>query len=854
MTFSRTGHSGPTGLPNSVNQRMKSFYRLLKYLVIFLLALALIGAGGLYGIYLYLEPKLPSIETLKDVQLQVPLRIYSSDNLLIAEFGEKRREPLTYDEIPQQMIQAFLAAEDDRFFEHPGVDYQGILRAAAQLLLTGERRQGGSTITMQVARNFFLSSERTYSRKLNEIFLALKIERLLTKQEILELYLNKIYLGHRAYGVGAAALVYYGRTVDKLELPEIAMIAGLPKAPSTNNPVTDPERALIRRNYVLGRMFELEMISRADYDMGKAAPITAQLHTALSEVEAPYVAEMARAEAVNRYGLDAYTNGYSITTTIESHLQAAANESLRHAIQSYDMRHGYHGIIGHVEPTDSASEADIKAALQQLPAAAELRRAQVTKVDEKSVDTLTETGEQVTIEWHGLDWAAPYIDHDRKGDAPKRAGDILKPGDQIYLYLERPDSGEPYWRLSQIPDVSGALVAIAPENGAIKALVGGYDFYQSKFNRVIQAKRQPGSGFKAFIYSAALEAGFTPASIINDAPVVFEDDALEAVWRPENYSGKFFGPTRLRYALTHSRNLVSIRLLRKMGVNFAIQYASRFGFDTRDLPRDLSLALGSGSVSPLQMGTGYTVLANGGYFVPPYIIDSIRDIRDEPLYQANPIQVCDKEMLARAEAEASAPSPAGTPAQEAAPTAADSAASAAPVEPSPPPRCAKRAISEQNEYIMHSMLRDVVQYGTARAARALGRNDIAGKTGTTNDQRDAWFNGFNHHMVAIAWLGFDDTEPLGRGEVGGRAALPAWIDFMRVALNGIKEKVPEMPPGMVTMRIDVDTGEPVGAGSDNAIFEVFEEKNAPKSAHEGPGGRSPLNTGEGNVNPAEDPF
>ncbi len=859
MTFSTWGHSGPTGTPNSVNQRMKSFYRLLKYLVLFLFGLALIGAGGLYGIYLYLEPKLPSIETLKDVQLQVPLRIYSSDNLLIAEFGEKRREPLQYDEIPQQMIQAFLAAEDDRFFEHPGVDYQGILRAAVQLLLTGERRQGGSTITMQVARNFFLSSKKTYTRKLNEIFLALKIERLLTKQEILELYLNKIYLGHRAYGVGAAALVYYGRPVDKLELPEIAMIAGLPKAPSRYNPITDPERALIRRDYVLGRMFELEQISRADYDMAKAAPITAELHTTPSEVEAPYVAEMARAEAVDRYGPSAYTDGYSVTTTIESHLQTAANEALRNAIQAYDKRHGYRGIGGHLALSEETSEAEMIAFLDQQPTAADLQRALVTAVEDKSVEVFTESGERITLDWPALEWAAPYIDHDRKGDAPKTAADILTPGDQILLYRERPESGDPFWRLAQIPEVAGALVAISPDTGAIKSLVGGYDFYQSKFNRVIQAKRQPGSGFKGFIYSAALEAGFTPASIINDAPVVFEDDALEAVWRPENYSGKFFGPTRLRYALTHSRNLVSIRLLRKMGVGFAIQYASRFGFDTRDLPRDLSLALGSGAVSPLQMGTGYVVFANGGYYVPPYIIDSIRGSKGEVLYQANPVQVCNEEMLAEYQAQQdAAPEPSLPPATAeeatAEETAPDDRVAATTEQPPPPLRCAKRAVSEQNSYLMNSMLRDVVQYGTARAARVLGRTDIAGKTGTTNDQRDAWFNGFNQHMVATTWIGFDDTEPLGRGEVGGRAALPAWIDFMRVALNGIEEKVSEMPPGMVTMRIDVDTGEPVGAGSGNAIFEVFEEKNAPKPPETGPGGRSGTAIGDGNVAPAEDPF
>jgi penicillin-binding protein 1A len=827
---------------------MKSFYRLLKYLVLFLLGLTIVGTGGLYGLYLYLEPKLPSIETLKDVQLQVPLRIYSSDHLLIAEFGEKRREPLLYDQIPKPMIDAFLAAEDDRFFEHPGVDYQGILRAAFQLMLTGERRQGGSTITMQVARNFFLSSQKTYSRKLYEIFLALKIERMLNKEEILELYLNKIYLGHRAYGVGAAALVYYGRTVDKLELSEIAMIAGLPKAPSSVNPITDPQRALIRRNYVLGRMFDLDYISRAEYDNAKAAGISATLHTAPSEVEAPYVAEMARAEAFNRFGLEAYTNGYSITTTIESHLQTAANQSLRRAIQAYDKRHGYRGAGAHFALDENTSEAQILSFLAEQPKVADLKKALVLNLAEQSAEVLTAQGERLTLDWNGLEWASAYVNQDVKQATPKRADEILQVGDQIYLYWETPDEGEPFWRLAQNPEVAGALVAISPDNGAIKSLVGGYDFYQSKFNRVIQAKRQPGSGFKAFIYSAALEAGFTPASIINDAPVVFDDDALEAAWRPENYSGKFFGPTRLRYGLTHSRNLVSIRLLRKMGVNFAIQYATRFGFDARELPHDLSLALGSGAVSPLQMGTGYTVLANGGYYVPPYVIDTIQDNKGEMVYQANPIQVCSDEQLEIYKQQTvDAPDPDTTAATE------NDTGSLSETS-TPPLRCAQRAISAQNQYLMHSMLRDVVQHGTATKARVLGRHDIAGKTGTTNDQRDAWFNGFNYHLVAITWLGFDNTEPLGRGEVGGKAALPAWIDFMRVALNGIEEKVPEMPPGMVTMRIDVDTGEPVGAGSGNAIFEVFEEKNAPKPAAYGDttqgGSGSPGRT----ATPAEDPF
>lgn len=839
-------HSGLTGATNSVNQRMKSFYRFLKYLVLFLFGVTLVGAIGLYGAYLYIEPRLPSIEILKDVQLQVPLRIYSDDHRLIAEFGEKRREPLRYDEIPPLMINAFLAAEDDRFFEHPGVDYQGLVRAAIKLLLTGERRQGGSTITMQVARNFFLSSRRTYKRKLYEIFLALKIERLLNKQEILELYLNKIYLGHRAYGVGAAALVYYGRPVDKLELSEIAMIAGLPKAPSTHNPVTDPGHALIRRNYVLKRMFELDFISRAEYDAARTTGTSAELHTTPSEVDAPYVAEMVRAEAVSRFGQNAYTDGYTITTTLESPLQTAADEALRRAIQAYDKRHGYRGAAAHLEIAPDTPEAEMRQFLAEQPRAADLEKALVLSLQEQGAEVLTTGGERQTLDWQGLEWASAYVSHDVKQAPPKRADEILKPGDQVYLYRETPQEGEPFWRLAQIPKVDGALVAIAPDSGAIKSLVGGYDFYQSKFNRVIQAKRQPGSGFKAFIYSAALEAGFTPASIINDAPVVFEDSALESVWRPENYSGRFFGPTRLRYALTHSRNLVSIRLLRKMGVDFAIQYASRFGFDTQELPHDLSLALGSGAVSPLQMGTGYSVLANGGYYVPPYLIESIRDNRGETIYQANPIRVCDAQQLEAARQQQQSPQPA-SPAGEAGDIAQAEAPAAQPL------RCAERAISAQNQYLMHSMLRDVVQHGTAVRARALGRGDIAGKTGTTNDQRDAWFNGFNHHLVAITWIGFDDMAPLGHGEVGGRAALPAWIDFMRVALKDVKEKLPEMPPGMITMRIDVDTGEPVSANNGNAIFEIFEERTAPKPP--GAGGPSMNGTAtSGTVTPAEDPF
>ncbi|MEN8177913.1 MAG: penicillin-binding protein 1A [Pseudomonadota bacterium] len=812
---------------------MKSLYKIIKYAVFLFLGLFTIGAGGIITIYFYLEPDLPSIETLKDIRLQVPLRVYSNDGKLIAEFGEKRREPLNYDEIPEQFIQAFLAAEDDRFFEHPGVDYQGIIRAAMQLLLTGERRQGGSTITMQVARNFFLSSKKTYTRKLNEIFLALKIERLLTKQEILELYLNKIYLGHRAYGIGAASKVYYGRPVGKLELPEIAMIAGLPKAPSRYNPVTDPDRALIRRNYVLGRMLDLNKIEQNQYEEAVNAAVTASLKQTPNELEAPHLAEMARALAVNLFAHDAYTTGYTIYTTLDSRLQEAANKAVRKTLHAYDERHGYRGIAGHHEITDVENHDELLAQIREMQTVASLINAIVIRTEDNSADILSAEGQTITLDWQGLSWATHFQDRDHQGPKPKSTSEILKPGDLIRIFRETPDEGEPYWRLAQIPQVSGALVSISPDNGSIQALVGGYDFYQSKFNRVTQAKRQPGSGFKAFIYSAALAQGYTTATLINDAPVVFDDPGLEAAWRPENYSGKFFGPTRLRYALTQSRNLVSIRLLRKMGIRDTLDYVSRFGFNKDELPRDLSLALGSGAVTPLQMAEGYAVLANGGYHIRPYFIERIEDDKHNVVFESNPSQICENGEIP----DQSVSNEENLDDQE-----------------STPINCAPRVITEQNHYLMNSMMRDVIQYGTAKLARSLNRKDLAGKTGTTNDQRDAWFNGFNRNLVGITWVGFDDATPLGRGEVGGRAALPAWIDFMRVALEGMEETLPEQPPGMITMRIDVDTGKPVSTDQKNAIFEVFREAYAPKPS------ATATNTSNGHsisplsVDPEEDPF
>ncbi|MEJ2575407.1 MAG: penicillin-binding protein 1A [Gammaproteobacteria bacterium] len=777
------------------------------------LSLALVGAIGaavvIGGAYYYLEPQLPSIENLRDVRLQVPLRVYSADDKLIAEFGEKRRLPVAYAEVPAAMVHAILAAEDDGFFSHPGVDFKGLLRAGVQLILTGERRQGGSTITMQVARNFYLTREKTFTRKLNEIFLALRIEQDLTKEEILELYVNKIYLGHRAYGVGAAARVYYGKTLGELDLAETAMIAGLPKAPSRYNPIADPARAIQRRNYVLGRMLELGYVDAAAHAAATAAPVTASLHAADIETEAPYAAEMVRAQLFEAHGEDAYTNGYVVHTTIDSRHQTAANRALRNALDAYDRRHGYRGPEGRVtlapDDTDGLDQA-----LRERSRVGELRPAVVTAVDGQAATAYLGDGLSVTLPWDGLEWAQPYVNQDRRGPAPKQAADVLAPGDLIRVREWQPEEGgETAWRLAQIPEISGALVSLRPGDGAILALVGGYDFYSSKFNRATQAKRQPGSGFKAFIYSAALEAGFTPASLINDAPVVIADASLEDDWRPENYSGKFFGPTRLRLALTKSRNLVSIRLLRSMGIAAAVEHISRFGFAPEDLPRNLSLALGSAAVTPLEMARGYAVLANGGYLIEPYLVARITEDDKGEVFVANPPIVCP-------DCRADQP-PAGDTA-----AADDGPGDAAPA-------LAPRVISPENRFQMYSMMQDVIRAGTATRARSLGRKDLAGKTGTTNDQRDAWFNGYNQALVAVVWVGFDSNAELGRGEVGGKAALPAWIEYMETALQDVPDLPPEMPEGMVTALIDPDTGEIASASEPGAIEEVFRAENIPAS-------------------------
>jgi penicillin-binding protein 1A len=782
----------------------------LRVLGVFLLVTGLLACIGAAGMYWYLAPKLPPIDSLKDVQLQEPLRVYSRDGRLLAEFGEKRRTPLKFDQIPPLMVKAVLAAEDERFYQHPGVDWQGLTRAVVHVIRTGEKGPGGSTITMQVARNFFLGREKTYMRKINEILLALKIEKELTKDDILELYFNKIFLGHRAYGVEAAALVYYGSRLDELSIAQIAMIAGLPKAPSRFNPIVNPERATARRNYVLGRMRELESISEEDYQVALAAPVTARLHGLSVEVEAPYVAEMVRAYAEQLLGEDVYTAGYRVYTTIDSHLQEAANQALRKNLLAYDQRHGFRAPEFHVDLDDP--ELSLDAVLADIPSTAGLLPAVVVGVEDKQVTAYAKVFGEIQIPWQGLEWARAYIDENRRGPKLETVRDVLEPGDVVRVQLQ-----ENGWRLVQVPDVEGALVALDPQDGAVKALTGGFDFYRSKFTRATQAQRQPGSNFKPFIYSAALEYGFTAASIINDAPVVFDDPGLEAVWRPENYSGKFFGPTRLRVALFKSRNLVSIRLLRAIGIDYALDYLRRFGLDVDRIPHDLSLALGSGSVTPMEMATGYAALANGGYLVKPYFVDRIEGSDGSLWYQSDPLRVCRE----CDDSEAVVGSMTADSALDEVVLADDAFGEEG---------HAPRTLSPQNVWIMNSLMRDVITRGTGRRALRLKRGDLAGKTGTTNDQQDAWFSGFNQKLVAVTWVGFDQLGPLGRRETGAGAALPMWIDFMRVALDGVPEEPLRQPDGLVTVRIDPESGLLASASQPGAVFETFRADHVPRQS------------------------
>jgi penicillin-binding protein 1A len=772
---------------------MKWFVSLVRFFTSLLFTGVLVGLLAVGGVYLYLEPGLPSIEHLREVRLQVPLRVYTRDGRLMGEFGEMRRIPVRLQEVPDRLVKAFLAAEDDRFFEHPGLDYKGLLRAASQLALTGEPRQGGSTITMQVARNYFLSPEKTYTRKLSEIILALRIERELTKPEILELYLNKIYLGQRAYGIGAAAQIYYGKTLAELDLAQSAMIAGLPKAPSRFNPIADPERALQRRNYILARMRDLGYIDAEAYESAVRRTEDARVQLTPIEADIPYVAELARYEMVERFGQDAYTGGYRVYTTVDVGLQSLAEKALRDNLQDYDRRHGYRGPEKRVEPALIRQPRGIEAVLGEFGRLGGLVPGVVVAVrdKEREAEVALDGTRRVVLRWEGMSWARPYVDESHQGPAPKRVSAILAPGDVVRVRPPAPGAQE--WQLAQLPAVEGAMVVLDPNDGAIRALVGGFDFHRSKFNRAVQAQRQPGSGFKPFVYSAALEAGFTAASVVEDEPLEVYEPGMPSVWRPENADGKFLGPMRLREALVKSRNLVSIRLLKAIGLDHALKHIALFGFERATLPRNLTLALGTATISPMDMARGYAILANGGYRVQPYLIERVDEEGRQAVYKARPETVC-RDCAGRT-------TPAGLPA-------------------------APRVISAENDYLMYSMLQDVTRRGTAAAARVLNRQDIAGKTGTTNDWRDAWFNGFTPGMVVISWVGFDAMTSLGRGEVGGKAALPAWIAFMREALAGLPDSPPKVPPGLVTARIDPATGLRT-ASAQGGVSELFRPNEIP---------------------------
>jgi penicillin-binding protein 1A len=792
--------------------------------------LALIGLFGLFAsgvvmltlVALILTPTLPALDDLSGTQLKVPMRVYTADGQLIAEFGEEKRIPVRISEVPDLLIKSVLAAEDRSFFYHHGVDFAGILRAALHNLRTQSAGQGASTITMQVARNYFLSPEKTYSRKIKEILLAFKIERELSKEQILELYFNKIFLGHRAYGFAAAAQVYYGKTLKELTLPEMAMLAGLPKAPSRDNPLTNPDNAIERRNAILRQMQNLGFIDEAAYTQAINTPLAAVKHAYKFNVEAPYVAEMVRQYMIQAYDEKTYAGGFHVYTTINATDQQAAVKALRDGLLEYEHRHGYRGPAGHVTIRGEPDKEHLDDVLKDFRVVGDLLPGVVFKVDEKSVQVYTQDGTIAEIGWPGLSWARAYIDENTLGAAPKNAADVLKTGDIIYLEaIENPALQQEIgpWRLAGIPEVSGALVSLRPYDGAVLALTGGFDFYQSGFNRVTQAERQPGSSIKPFIFSAALDKGFTPASTVSGAPIVMEGESPEDEWRPEDYSRKFFGPTRLRKALALSLNLVAVRLLRSIGVAYAAEYLERFGFEPAKLPRNLSLALGTASATPMQMVNAFAVFANGGYRVTPYFIARIEDANHNVLELAKPALPC-HDCDAPASAAATV-----TPAPVSAPTN--------PSTDTDKPPTAPRVLSPEVSFLVASMMQDVIREGTGRAALVLGRKDLSGKTGTTNDYRDAWFSGFNADVVTTAWIGFDQPASLGRGETGARAALPVWIDFMRAALQGVPEKPLTPPQDIVRITVNSESGKPTTADDPQAMEEYFVEGT--ETPHELPG-------------------
>ena len=854
----------------------------IKPLILFSFLSGVLGVAALVGIYFYIKPDLPSVTVLKDVRLQTPMQIYTKDGKLISQYGVKRRIPVKLEDVPQELIDAILATEDSRFYEHHGIDPIGIVRAAVSLVLTGEKRQGASTLTMQLARGFFLTREKTYIRKVKEIFIALHMEQELTKQEILELYLNKIELGHRAFGFGAAAQVYYGKPLNELTLAQLATIAGLPKAPSVLNPISRPDRSVERRRVVLLRMLDEQYITKAQFDEAASAPVTARKHGAEIEVDAPYLADTIYNEMVEIYGKEeAETGGYQVYATATSELQIAAQNAVIRNLHDYDERHGYKGPLGYLwdkpKAQDSAvpeltlsfdisarttrgtwDETSMLMALSEIPHIKPLMPAAVLTVNEKSIEVLGVDGQKREITWDGLDWARPYITDFRQGSDPTTAADVTQAGAVIYI---REQEGQ--WRISQLPEVSGAFVALNPNNGAVEAVVGGYSFYQSQFNRATQAKRQVGSNIKPFVYAAAIDSGYTLASIINDAPINQWNAATGVAWRPQNSPAEYDGPIRMRKALGKSKNVVSVRLLRGVGLRETAQYLTRFGFDPDDIPLDETVSLGSSSHTPLELVRGMSTIANGGYLVNPHFISKVLDENGNELWRANPVWACNRcEETSEADI-----SPENDEQDIEALLAAElnnDVLLGFDEESEEEKVIAPQVISSQTAFLVGEMMRTAVRangswnkktywLGTGwRARNILGRTDIAGKTGTTNDSRDTWFSGFHKDIVATAWVGFDNmSRQLGRAtrnqnlinknpekfnwignaligtEDGAKAAGPAWIRFMQEALEDKPHSPMPVPEGIMRVRIDRTSGKLTKRTDHTTLFEYFLQGTEP---------------------------
>lgn len=795
---------------------MNRLRRLIRYALILALLGLVMGVTTIAVLYWLIEPDLPSVQALRDVRLQVPLGVYSADGKLIAQFGETRRYPVKIEDVPLRVRNAFIAAEDAHFYQHHGIDIQGIARAVWLLATTRDRRvPGGSTITQQVAKMFFLSSEYSYRRKITEIFLALKMERELTKDEILELYLNKSFFGNRAHGIAAAAEFYYGKSLADLSLAEAATLAGIPKFPSSGNPIVNPARALIRRGYVINRMLEEGFVTPMEAKAAHDEPERAHPHEPPTELDAPWLAEMARRDAIERFGDQALIDGFRLFTTVDSKAQEAANQATRRALLEYDRRHGWRGVEGK-QPLQSPDQPEHwRELLKDYGPVIGLLPAIVLRVDDGLAELGLGDGQTLALNLESLSWTREYLSENRRGAAPTSVKQRLAPGDIVRV--ERDAEGE--WQLSQLPKAQGALVALDWDSGAIRAMTGGFSFSLNKFNRATQAQRLPGSSFKPFVYAAAFERGFTPASIVLDAPVVFNDRGSGKTWQPQNDNEEFAGPMRLREAMVSSRNLVSVRVLDAVGVSFARRFIQNFGFPPETLPENLSLALGTSAEPPLAMARGYAAFANGGYLIEPYLVNRIEDRDGQVIFRANPVRAC-----------LSCPERVGSVAANTAgdgfnlgPSAADDTGveAADSDEDAQPLVLAEQAVDARTAFLVNSLLRDVVRRGTGSRAMVLGRGDLGGKTGTTNEHRDGWFSGFGGPYVVTAWMGMDDFSSLGNGEFASRTALPMWIEFMRVALEGVAEHHLPVPEGISTALIDRESGRLAGPDTPNPLNEYF---------------------------------